>query len=471
MIKKKYPEATQYVQGKIISVRGQVAEAEFPDSKPRLRDLIVLADDTNIQMEVYSTSVRNTYFCFVLSSTARLHRGARVINTGTPISIPAGETVLGRVIDAFGNPIDSKGAIKTSDRIPIYKPALGYYEIILKKEIFDTGIKVVDFFCPLLKGGKLGLVGGAGVGKTSLLTELIHNVVILREEENTVSIFAGVGERTREAHELLEVLTEKNVLSRVALVLGAMGEHPAIRFRAAFTAVALAEYFRDVMHKNVLFFIDNMYRFAQAGNELATVTETIPSEDGYQPTLASEMASIHERLISGRGNIISAVETIYVPNDDVLDQAVQSIFSYLDSTLVFSRDVYQKNLLPAIDILESHSSALDPQLVGEKHYDTAIKAQSLLNKATNLERIVTLIGESELTPEDRLQYKRANILRNYMTQPLYVLENQTSRKGTYVSRLETVEDVAKIIAGDFDSYAPEDFLYIGNTSGLNAKRN
>lgn len=471
MTEKTSSEATQYVQGKIISVHGQVAEVEFPDSKPRLRDVIVLADDATVQMEVYSTSVRGTYFCFVLSSVARLHRGARVINTGTTISIPAGENILGRVIDAFGNPIDSKGSIQTTDRIPIYKPSLGYNEIISKKEILDTGIKVVDFFCPLLKGGKLGLVGGAGVGKTTLLTELIHNVVILREEENTIALFAGVGERTREAHELLEVLTEKNVLPRVALVLGSMGEHPAIRFRTAFTAVSLAEYFRDTMHKNVLFFIDNMYRFAQAGNELATVTDTIPSEDGYQPTLASEMASIHERLISGRGNIISTVEAIYVPNDDILDQAVQSIFSYLDSTLVFSREIYQRNLLPAVDILESHSSALDPQIVGEQHYNIAAKAQSLLKKADNLERIVTLIGESELTPEDRLQYKRANILRNYMTQPLYVLENQTRRKGTYVSRLETIEDVTKIIAGGFDSYSPEYFLYIGNTSELNAKRN
>lgn len=465
----KIEHATSHVQGKIVSVRGQVAEIEFPESKPRMRDVIVLADDPRVQMETYSSSVRNTYYCVVLSSISRLTRGARVINTGTSVSIPAGEGVLGRVIDAFGNPIDSKGKIETTDRIPIYRPPLSYHEILPKQEILETGIKVIDLFCPLVKGGKLGLVGGAGVGKTTILTELIHNIVILREEENAVSIFAGVGERTREAHELLETLTTKGVLSRVALVLGSMGEHPAIRFRAAYTAITLAEYFRDVMKKNVLFFIDNMYRFAQAGNELSTVMDIIPSEDGYQPTLASEIASVHERLISGRGSFISSIEAIYVPNDDILDQAVQSIFSYLDSTLVFSRDVYQQNILPAVDILSSHSSALTPELIGDKHYDITLRAQSLLKKAIKLERIVSLIGESELTPEDRIFYKRAGILRNFMTQPLYVVEGQTRRPGVYVPREKTVEDVTKILAGEFDTRSPDEFLYIGSCSELHAK--
>src|SRR3989344_1472296 len=462
--------ATLHVQGKIISIRGQVAEIEFPESKPRLRDVIVLMDDPTVQMELYAASVRNTYYCVVFSSITRIMRGARVINTGASITIPAGKEVLGRVIDAFGNPIDSKGAIETTEHIPIYRSPLGYHEVISKREILETGIKVVDLFCPLVKGGKLGLVGGAGVGKTTVLTELIHNIVILREEENTISIFAGVGERTREAHELLETLTLKGVLPRTVLVLGAMGEHPAIRFRAAYTAIALAEYFRDNMKKNVLFFVDNMYRFAQAGNELSTVMDVIPSEDGYQPTLTSEMASVHERLMSGRGSFISSIEAIYVPNDDVLDQAVQSIFAYLDSTLVFSRDVYQKNFLPAIDILESHSSALTPDLVGEKHYMATFQAQSLLKKAIKLERIVSLIGESELTPEDRILYKRANILRNFMTQSFYVVEDQTHHPGVYVPREKTVGDVTRILAGEFDNRSPEEFLYISTTEDLHAKR-
>ncbi len=466
----KKTQATLDIQGKIISIRGQVAEVEFPESKPRMRDVIVLADDPSVQMELYAASIRNTYYCVVLSSVSRITRGARVINKGASVTIPAGKEVLGRVIDAFGNPIDSKGLIETTEHIPIYRSPLSYYEIIPKTEILDTGIKVIDLFCPLVKGGKLGLVGGAGVGKTTMLTELIHNIVILREEENAISIFAGVGERTREAHELLETLKQKGVLPRTALVLGAMGEHPAIRFRAVYTAITLAEYFRDTMKKNVLFFVDNMYRFVQAGNELSTVTDVIPSEDGYQPTLASEMATVHERLMSGRGSIISTVEAIYVPNDDVLDQAVQSIFAYLDSMVVFSRDVYQKNFLPAIDILESHSSALTPELVGEKHYTIAFQAQSLLKKALKLERIVSLIGESELTPEDEILYKRANILRSFMTQPFYVMEDQSHRPGVYVPREKTVEDTARILAGEFDNRIPDEFLYIGTTENLHAKR-
>ena len=466
----KNSEATLRIQGKIISIRGQVAEVEFPEAKPRLRDVIVLVDDPSTQMELYAASIRNTYYCVVLSPTSRITRGARVINRGSSVTIPAGKEVLGRVIDAFGNPIDSKGIIETTEHIPIYRSPLGYHEIIPKSEILDTGIKIIDLFCPLVKGGKLGLVGGAGVGKTTLLTELIHNIVILREEENAISIFAGVGERTREAHELLETLTLKGVLPRTVLVLGAMGEHPAIRFRTAYTAITLAEYFRDTMKKNVLFFVDNMYRFAQAGNELSTVTDVIPSEDGYQPTLTSEMATVQERLMSGRGGMVSTVEAIYVPNDDVLDQAVQSIFVYLDSIVVFSRDIYQKNFLPAIDILESHSSALTPDLVGEKHYTAAFQAQSLLKKAVKLERIVSLIGESELTPEDRILYKRANILRNFMTQPLYVVEDQSHRPGIYVPRQKTVEDTVRILAGEFDNYTPDEFLYIGTTENLHAKR-
>jgi F-type H+/Na+-transporting ATPase subunit beta len=454
------------MEGKIISIRGQVAEVEFTETKPRTRDVIVLASDTTVHMEVYGASLRDTYYCFILSPVSRLKRGEKVINTGESISIPAGSSILGRVLNAFGNPIDSKGPIEASEYIPIYRPPLGYHEILSEKEALETGIKIIDLFCPLAKGGKIGLVGGAGVGKTTVLTELIHNIVILREEQNVIALFAGVGERTREAHELLETLRAKNVLPRMALVLGAMGEHPAIRFRAAYTAVSLAEYFRDSMKKNVLFFIDNMYRFAQAGNELATVTDIIPSEDGYQPTLASEMASIHERLISGHGNFISSIEAIYVPNDDILDQAVQSIFSYLDSTVTFSRDVYQQNLLPAVDILSSHSSILTPGIVGEKHYGTSLRAQSLLKRALKLERIVSLIGESELTPEDRILYKRAKILRNFMTQPFYVMEEQTGIPGAYVSREDTINDTARILDGAFDEFDANRFLYIANASHL-----
>lgn len=465
-MKKHISEATSHIQGKIVSIRGQVAEIEFLAGKPRLRDILVLAEDPNIQMEVYTTSHKNTYYCFVFSNVTSLYRGARVINTGAPVTIPAGPTVLGRVMDAFGNAIDSRGRIETNEYIPIYRPPLRYEEISPKKEILETGIKVLDVFCPLVRGGKLGLVGGAGVGKTIVLTELIHNIIILRQQQDTVSVFAGVGERTREGHELLEVLAEKGVLPYVSLILGTMGEHPAIRFRAAFTAVTLAEHFRDSMKKNVLFFMDNIFRFAQAGNELSTVTDVIPSEDGYQPTLASEMATIHERLISSKQHAISSVEAVYVPNDDILDQAVQSVFSYLDSTLVFSRNVYQQNLFPAVDILSSHSSVLNPQMVGEKHYEVSLKAQSLLKRAQKLHRIVTLIGEAELSPEDRVFYKRARMLQNFMSQSFFVVEDQTRRKGQYVDRQTVIHDIEQIINGDFDTYDPDQFLYIGSASEL-----
>jgi F-type H+-transporting ATPase subunit beta len=384
-----------------------------------------------------------------------------VLNTKKPILIPTGIGVLGRALNIFGEPIDGQGPIQKEGELPIYAQGLDYSEIVKHNEILETGIKAIDFLSPMIRGGKIGLFGGAGVGKTILLTEIIHNVVVLHKGKG-VSVFAGVGERIREGHELYETLSEKQVLSSVSLVLGTMGENPAIRFLTGFTAVALAEYFRDSLKKDVLFFIDNVFRFAQAGQELSVLMNTIPSEDGYQATLISEMASFHERLVSNKDNSITSIEAIYVPNDDILDQGVQAIFPYLDSSVILSRSIYQEGLLPAIDLLSSSSANLNPETVGQLHYDVALKALNLLKQATALDRIVSLVGESELSTSDQLIYERAKKLRNFMTQNFFVTENQTGRKGAYVPKETTVNDVNDLLLGKYDDITDDKFSFIGS---------
>lgn len=452
-------------KGKIIGIKGHVVEVEFLKDRPSLHDIIVLEEDPTVKMEVYSSSGPSSYFCLLFSSTNSVKRGAFVINTQESLKIPVGEGLLGRVIDIFGNPKDGLGEIQKTEMRSIYQDAPKYEDIQVKPEVFETGIKVLDMFAPTIKGGKIGLFGGAGVGKTILLTEIVHNVIILGKN-NSVSVFAGVGERTREGQELHESLKEAKVLPSVSLVLGAMGENSSVRFLTGFSAVTLAEYFRDELNRDVLFFIDNIFRFAQAGNELSMLMDTIPSEDGYQPTLDSEMASFHERLSSTKSNSITSIEAIYIPNDDILDQGVQAVFPYLDSIIVLSRAVYQEGRLPAIDILSSTSSALHPAVVGEAHATVALRAQNLLKKAVALERIVALVGESELSHDDQLIYQRAKKLRNFMTQSFFVAENQTGRKGVYVPRKTTVEDVNAILNGIYDDVPEEKFLYIGSAKEI-----
>ncbi len=453
---------TEQNTGIILGVEGQVAEVEFVRTAPSVNDILTLEDDPSVKMTVHSSAKTNTYYCLVLSRTALLRRGARVVNTGSSITIPVGRGLLGRVVDVFGLPLDGGGEIVSSERRPIFHPTPPYEEVSARQQILETGIKIIDLFCPFLKGGKIGLLGGAGVGKTVMLTELLHNIVIMRRIEKVISIFAGVGERTREGQELVERLKEKGALSDVALVLGPMGAPPSVRMLTAYTAATMAEYFRDIAKSDVLFFIDNVFRFAQAGNELSTVMHTIPSEDGYQPTLTSEMAFFHERLISTSSGAVSTVEAVYIPNDDILDAAVQSIFSHLDSVVVFSREVYQQHLLPAVDPLASYSSALSPQTAGELHYQTARAAQALLKKAITLERVVSLVGESELSAEDRTFYQRAKKIRNFMTQNLFVLEDQIGFAGQYIPLRTTIEDVNEILAGNYDAVPAEEFLYIGS---------
>jgi len=456
--------------GLIIGIQGQIIEVEFKNDQPSTHDILVLKDDPGIKMQVASPSGPQTFFCLSLSPTDKLYRGLKIMNTKKPILIPTGPSVLGRCLNIFGEPIDGLGPIKKEGERPIYSESLDYSEIVKHNEIMETGIKAIDFLSPMIRGGKIGLFGGAGVGKTILLTEIIHNVVVLRKGKG-LSVFAGVGERIREGHELYETLAEKEVLPFISLILGTMGENPAIRFLTGFTGITLAEYFRDSLKKDVLFFIDNVFRFAQAGNELSVLMNTIPSEDGYQATLTSEMASFHERLVSNKDNSITSIEAIYIPNDDILDQGVQAIFPYLDSSVVLSRSIYQEGLLPAVDLLSSSSANLNPETVGQLHYDVALKALNLLKQATSLDRIVSLVGESELSPSDKLIYERAKKLRNFMTQNFFVTENQTGKKGSYVPRETTVADVNGLLSGRYDEITDDKFNFIGSIKEITKEAN
>jgi len=403
-----------------------------------------------------------------LTETTKLHHGSVVISTEQPIRVPVGQATLGRVLNTLGVPQDGQGEIKAKEFKPIISNGISFANVAIPKEVLETGIKSVDFFTPIIKGGKVGLFGGAGVGKTVIISEIIHNLVILNAEKN-VSVFTGVGERTREGAELYTTLVESNVMQGVCLIYGSMGENPALRFRTAFTGVTIAEYYRDIMQKDVLFFIDNIFRFAQSGYELSTLMSAIPSEGGYQSTLASEMASLHERIVSTKTNAITTFEAIYVPADDLTDSGVQAIFPYLDSGLILSREVYQQGRFPAMDILASNSSSLNPDTVGQEHYQAAVDAQAILKKAKSLERIVSLIGESELSADDQITYKRSKMLTNYMTQNFTVVETQTGKKGVHVSLPDTVADVKAILNGKVDSLEPEDLLFIGTLKDLEQK--
>jgi F-type H+-transporting ATPase subunit beta len=448
------------ITGKIISIKGQIAEVEFAEDLPRIHDVLVSKKDEDAKLEVYTSSSPNSFYCLALTTTSGLHYGSKVISTEQPVKIPVGKEMLGRVIDTLGKPQDGKGEITAKIFNPIVAESPNFKDISVPKEILVTGIKVIDFFTPIVKGGKVGLFGGAGVGKTVILSEIIHNIVILNPEEN-VSVFTGVGERTREGEELFTTLTENKVMQGVTLIYGSMGENPAVRFRTAFAGVTLAEYYRDVLGKNVLFFIDNVFRFAQSGYELSTLMNVLPSEGGYQATLNSEMGSFHERLSSTTKHNITAIEAIYVPADDLTDSGVQSIFPYLDSNIILSRSVYQEGRFPAVDILASSSSALNAETVGEEHYQVALDAMALLKKAVSLERIVALVGESELSPQDQIIFKRSKLLRNYMAQAFTVVENQTEKKGVQISLKDTIADVKAILVGKVDSLEPEDLLFIG----------
>ena len=453
--------------GKVVSVRGQVVEVEFLHRKPATHDLLSLRDDPSLKLEVYSSSSQNTFYCLALSSTEKIYRGSKVVNTDTQILFPVGSSLLGRVVDIFGDPIDDGAELVKSAGVAIHNRAIAQ-NIVTKQILLETGIKVLDLFAPLVKGGKMGLFGGAGVGKTILLTEVLHNIVG-RAKESSVSVFAGIGERSREGLELYNSLKESDVMANSSLIFGPMGENPAIRFLSVYSAATLAEYFRDQEKKDVLFFIDNVYRFAQAGNELSTLTNNLPSEDGYQATLESEMASFHERLIYTDKGAITTIEAIYVPADDLLDHGVQSIFPYLDSIVVLSRSLYQEGILPAVDVLATTGNSLHPNVVGDFHYETVIRAKSMLKQAESLERIVSLVGESELSGEDQIVYRRARKIKNFLTQSFFVAEGQRGKTGVFVPLKTAIEELNGIIDGKYDHIPEEKFRFIGSIAEIKSE--
>jgi len=449
-------------QGIVKSVVGSVIEAVFENQKPMIHEVVKIDGGTGY---VYATSASiNGFYIFMLRGESKISRGMEVNSMGKVMSIKVGDEILGRVIDIFGETVDGGKKISPQDEKDIFNYHIDYSVISTKKEIWETGIKVIDFFSPLVKGGKTGIFGGAGVGKTILLTEIMHNIFSSASADgarDAISVFAGVGERIREGQELYRELGEKGVLNKTAIIYGLMGENAAVRMLTAKAAAAIAEYFRDEKEKDVLFFIDNIFRFAQAGSELSTLTANTPSEDGYPPTLASDMASFQERLASTNKGDISAIEAIYVPSDDTLDYGVQSIYPYLDSVVTLSRDIYQEGRFPAVDILSSNSSVLGINEVGEKHYKAALEAQAVLKKASELERMVALVGEGELSPENQVAYKRAKMIKNYMTQPFFVVSAQTSKEGKFVALADTVNDITDILGGKYDRLNADELLFIG----------
>lgn len=449
--------------GRVVSVRGQVVEVFFSKSQPSIHDLLMLQDDTSVKLEVYSFTLNETALCIALTRPFKLFRGAIVVNTGMPISVPATDNAMGRVLDVFGLPQDGGAPVESSEVMQIYGSAPSYETISTKQELLETGIRAVDFFTPFIKGGKIGLFGGAGVGKSVLLTELMHNITAYSAG---INVFGGIGERIREGHELMEDLRAAKVLDNSVLVFGQMNENASVRFRVGFSALTYAEYFRDVHKKDILLFIDNAFRLVQAGNELSTLMNTLPSEDGYQATLNSEMAAFQERIVSTENGSITAVEAVYVPSDDITDQAVQAIYPYLDSNVILSRAVSDAGYRPSIDLLGSSSSILNAQICGHDHVDAATEAKKMLKQYASLDRIVAIVGESELSVEDRQTYHRVGRLMKYMTQYFFVVEAQTGKKGVYAKRTDTINDVKAIISGKVDHIPEEKFWYIDSVQTL-----
>ena len=434
-------------KGLLTAVNNQVAEVGFSDNFPQIHDILVLESDDAVKLEVVASASQNSFYCFILTSSSDLVLGSTLINTKESLQVPVGLNVLGQIFNLFGQPVyDKKWKPKAFRKVfPANIPKLD--DVVTHDKIQETGIKAIDFFAPLVKGGKMGLLGGAGLGKTILLTELMNNIVVLNnEKEKNISIFAAVGERSREVGDLVSDLTKSKVMDKTVVIVGQMGENPAVRFRTAYCAGRLAEHFRDEQETNVLFFLDNIYRFSQAGYELSTLMKQIPSEDGYQATLPSEIGLLHEQLSSTKKANITTIEAIYIPSDDINDYVVKSLFSYLDSYIVLSRDIYQQGRYPAVDLLRSNSVALNPELVGKDHFEAYLESKKILEAAQNLERMVSLIGENELSTEDKAIYQKANLIKDYMSQDFFVAKDQTGKKGEYVPLKETIDNMVKIIS-------------------------
>ncbi len=444
--------------GKIIQIIGPVVDIEFNsgDILPELFNALEIeSGDRKIIVEVAKHLEPGKVRAIAMSSTDGLRRGDKVKDTGAPISVPVGQKVLGNIFDALGNPLN-KTDVKFDKFLPIHRNAPPLIELSTKTEVFETGIKVIDLIAPFIKGGKVGLFGGAGVGKTVLLMELIRNVA---EESGGASIFAGVGERSREGNDLYHEMKDSGVINKTALVFGQMNEVPGARLRVALSALTMAEYFRDVEKKDVLLFIDNIFRFSQAGLEVSTLLGRLPSAVGYQPTLATEMGELQERITSTKNGSITSVQAIYVPADDITDPAPATTFSHLNSTIVLSRPLTEIGIYPAVDPLSSTSTALTPKIVGEEHYNIAREVQKVLQRYKELQDIIAILGIEELSEKDKLTVSRARKIQRFLSQPMFVAENFTGQSGKFVKREDTVRGFKEILEGKHDN-KPEEAFYM-----------
>lgn len=462
-----YPNIKRQRQktGRIVAIKGPVVDVHFPLELPEIYNALEVQNETKLILEVFEHLTNHVTRCLSMSPTTGLQLGMAVEDSGDVLHVPVGESMQGRIVNVFGHPVDNKGPISTTETAPIHIKSPLFKEVKSPASVIETGIKALDFFTPFVKGGKVGFFGGAGVGKTQLVTEIIHNTTM---KHGTKSVFSGVGERTREGNELFLTLEETNVLENVAIVLGQMNEYPAMRYRTPLTGVTLAEYFRDLTGKEVLLFIDNIFRFIQAGAEISTVLGRIPSETGYQSTMNSELGEIQERIVSTEGGSITSVQAVYVPADDFSDPAIQAIFSYLDSVVVLNRKIAQQKIFPAMDPLAS-SSSLDKDVLGEKHYEALRETLKVLERFKSLQNIIAILGEGELSETEKLTVSRAKKINKFMSQPFYTAEQFTNNPGRYVTVDKTVEGVGAILAGEYDDLSDDPFYMIGEVEEARQK--
>ena len=446
--------------GIVKRIIGPVIDIKFEDSEmPQLLDAIkIKMEDHVVVAEVAQHVGDSTVRCIALSSTDGMKRGIKAINTGEPIEVPVGNDVLGRLFNVLGEPIDGIPAPEDAPKKPIHLPSPEYSQQETSTQIYETGIKVIDLLAPYTKGGKVGLFGGAGVGKTVLIQELINNIA---KEHGGISVFAGVGERTREGNDLYNEMQESGVIDKTAMVFGQMNEPPGARMRVALTGLTMAEHFRDREHQDVLLFIDNIFRFTQAGSEVSALLGRIPSAVGYQPTLATEMGALQERITSTSNGSITSVQAVYVPADDLTDPAPATTFSHLDATTVLSRAITELGIYPAVDPLESSSRIMDPLILGEEHYHTARDVQAVLQRYKDLQDIIAILGMDELSEEDKLTVARARRLQRFLSQPFAVAEQFTGMQGKYVPLADTIQGFREILDGKYDHIPESMFLYAG----------
>ncbi len=447
--------------GTVAQIMGPVLDIRFKDGElPELLNAIKIeANGRVLTCEVAQHIGDNVARCVAMGSTDGLARGIEALDTGAPISVPVGEECLGRVFNLLGEPVDNMPAPKTKERWPIHRPAPSYDEQEGATEIFETGIKVVDLICPYAKGGKIGLFGGAGVGKTVLIMELIHNIAT---QHGGLSVFTGVGERTREGNDLYNEMKESGVLAKTALVYGQMNEPPGARMRVGLSGLTMAEYFRDEKHQDVLLFIDNIFRFTQAGSEVSALLGRMPSAVGYQPTLATEMGALQERITSTKRGSITSVQAVYVPADDLTDPAPATTFAHLDATTVLDRSIASLGIYPAVDPLDSTSRILTPEIVGHEHYEVARAVQQMLQRYKELQDIIAIMGMDELSEADKLTVARARKIQRFLSQPFSVAEQFTGMEGRYVPLSETIRGFKEIIEGRHDDLPESAFLFAGS---------